>query len=326
MDLIDGARIKLVAARNILTSGLTRAHNDDRENLDDVIAKINGSLAHLRGGNIFDAADAVVDTSVDYEHLLNSARGPRDDFLKQLESLITSVGEFLRDCDLIEHLERTPEIPPPSRTVEPEATSVPVADGTALGVTPNTDFAALASEYGNWFGRMCTRDEQEQKVNWYTTTLIKYQDRYCQVSQNFNHMPWCLVGIIHAMECGFNFACHLHNGDPLTGRTTHAPTGQPRTGQPPFSWEKSATDALTREGFDQVTDWSTQHMLYLLEKYNGFGYRNIGHPTPYLWSFSNLYDKGKYVADGKFDPEAVSKQCGAAVMLKRLLDQGVEIG
>jgi lysozyme family protein len=42
-------------------------------------------------------------------------------------------------------------------------------------------------------------------------------------------------------------------------------------------------------------------------------------PTPYLWSFSSLYEKGKFVADGVFDPAAVSKQCGAAVMLKAVL-------
>jgi len=57
-------------------------------------------------------------------------------------------------------------------------------------------------------------------------------------------------------------------------------------------------------------------MLYLLEKYNGFGYRMRRVPTPYLWSFSNLYEKGKFLQDGRFDPEAVSKQCGAALMLK----------
>jgi lysozyme family protein len=44
--------------------------------------------------------------------------------------------------------------------------------------------------------------------------------------------------------------------------------------------------------------------------------RRRGVPTPYLWSYSNLYENGKFVADGRFDPEAVSKQCGAAPMLK----------
>ena len=66
-------------------------------------------------------------------------------------------------------------------------------------------------------------------------------------------------------------------------------------------------------------------MLYLLEKFNGFGYRNKRLPTPYLWSFSNHYEQGKYVADGQFDPQAVSLQCGAAVMIKALLEKGVAL-
>jgi lysozyme family protein len=82
---------------------------------------------------------------------------------------------------------------------------------------------------------------------------------------------------------------------------------------------QSALDALRLKKLDQVTDWSVPHMLFLLEGYNGFGYRRRGVPTPYLWSFSNLYESGKFVLDGKFDPRAVSKQCGAALMLKAVL-------
>jgi lysozyme family protein len=96
-------------------------------------------------------------------------------------------------------------------------------------------------------------------------------------------------------------------------------------GTPPFSWENSAVDALTQEGFNTVTDWSISHMLFLLEKYNGFGYRKMEKPTPYLWSFSNLYEKGKYVADGRFDPQTISKQCGAAIVIKALIDRGTDL-
>ena len=49
----------------------------------------------------------------------------------------------------------------------------------------------------------------------------------------------------------------------------------------------------------------------------------LGVPTPYLWSFSNMYVKGKYVADHKFDPNAVSAQCGSALMLKSLQASGL---
>jgi lysozyme family protein len=143
---------------------------------------------------------------------------------------------------------------------------------------------------------------------------VSLKDFASRMHLGLNRMPWALIGVIHAMECGFNFATHLHNGDPLTNRTKHVPAGQPQTGTPPFSWESSAIDALTHEGFNTVTDWSIPHMLYLLEKYNGFGYRKMGKPSPYLWSFSNLYEKGKYVADGRFDPQTVPYRSSAALL------------
>ena len=133
-------------------------------------------------------------------------------------------------------------------------------------------------------------------------------------------IPWYVVGIIHSLEASGNFTRHLHNGDPLTARTTHVPAGRPKTGKPPFTWEQSAIDALRGQGLAAWKDWSVPGTLFQLEGYNGFGYRDH-HPTvpsPYLWSFSNHYTRGKYVADGHFSPTAVSQQCGAALLLKRL--------
>ena len=53
------------------------------------------------------------------------------------------------------------------------------------------------------------------------------------------------------------------------------------------------------------------------------GYRLKALPSPYLWSFTDRYISGKYVADHQFDPDAVSKQIGAATVLKRLQEQRV---
>ena len=192
-------------------------------------------------------------------------------------------------------------------------------------VGTSSNFTALRSELDTWFNAVVVRNDCKDKVEWHTKQLLRHQSRYRDVGLSLNRTPWAMVGVIHAMECGFNFACHLHNGDPLTSRTKHVPVGQPQIGTPPFSWEGSAVDALTHEGFNTVTDWSIPHMLFLLEKYNGFGYRKIEKPTPYLWSFSNLYEKGKYIADGRFDPQTISKQCGAAVMVKALMERGTDL-
>jgi hypothetical protein len=87
----------------------------------------------------------------------------------------------------------------------------------------------------------------------------------------------------------------------------------------------SAEDALLLKKFNNISDWSVPAMLFRFEGYNGFGYRRreINMPSPYLWSYSNHYSKGKFVADGKFSPVAISKQCGAAVLLRRFFEKQV---
>ena len=65
-------------------------------------------------------------------------------------------------------------------------------------------------------------------------------------------------------------------------------------------------------------DWSVETTLVRLEEYNGLGYRQRGVESPYLWSFSQYYTKGKYIKDGVFDEDAVSQQCGGATLLRRL--------
>lgn len=133
-------------------------------------------------------------------------------------------------------------------------------------------------------------------------------------------VPWYVVAVIHNMEGGCNFNVHLHNGDPLTGFTKHFPPGHPWVGHaPPFGWEESAVDALvTVRHFDEVPHWNLPTVLRVIENYNGAAYRLSHRYTPYLWSYSNLFVKGKFVADHKFDPNAGSGQAGAGVVLKRM--------
>jgi len=183
---------------------------------------------------------------------------------------------------------------------------------------------ALNDEYEELFTTCQIRPERAKEVNGLATTIERNRDRYQSVADELG-IPWYIVGVIHGMEASFNFTRHLHNGDPLTARTVHVPANRPASGQPPFTWEESATDALRLAKLDQVEDWTVPQMLYQLEGYNGFGYR-LRHPevlTPYLWSYSQHYTKGKFVADGTFSATAVSKQCGAAVMLRRMAETGV---
>jgi len=49
-------------------------------------------------------------------------------------------------------------------------------------------------------------------------------------------------------------------------------------------------------------------------------------PSPYVWASTDQYRKGKYVADGHYDPNAVDHQLGCAALLSRmaLLDTSVK--
>ena len=52
--------------------------------------------------------------------------------------------------------------------------------------------------------------------------------------------------------------------------------------------------------------------------------RQYGVPSPYLWSGTNVYTRGKFVRDGVYDPNAVSAQIGAVALLKRMAALGIE--
>ncbi len=82
--------------------------------------------------------------------------------------------------------------------------------------------------------------------------IIKNKDRYYTLSNKFN-IPWCFTGILHSSICDCNFKVHLHNGDPLNDRTINIPSGYPKRGRAPFTWEQSAEDAFLFYGFLNIT-------------------------------------------------------------------------
>lgn len=185
---------------------------------------------------------------------------------------------------------------------------------------------ALRDEYQALFDSCQVRAAKQPEVDRLATKLVANRQRYESVGSELG-TPWQLVAVIHNMECSQSFSRHLHNGDPLKARTVHVPKGRPAEGEPPFTWEESACDALTLRKLPDWGDWSLPGMLYCLEGYNGWGYR-LYHPdvkSPYLWGSSNHYVCGKYVGDGTWSNTAVSAQCGAATLLRRLAEKGESV-
>jgi lysozyme family protein len=197
----------------------------------------------------------------------------------------------------------------------------------------------LADEYRRLWADCKIRSQRVEPTRQIVAKIMANWARYESVAAG-TVIPWWAIALIHRMEAGGNFLTHLHNGDPLTARTVHYPPGRPPGGDPPYTWEESARDAITLEGWPVVRgwskpfegwvklpEWSLATTLFHLEMFNGSGYRKK-HPevlSPYLWAGSNLYTRGKYTADGHFDPLAISKQIGAAVILKELEAQGTVV-
>ena len=152
---------------------------------------------------------------------------------------------------------------------------------------------------------MAIRREKLPEVDSIVERIVRHKETY-RLVQRRTRVPWFAIATIHNLEAGGDFKSHLHNGDPLTSRTVHVPAGRPRSGNPPFTWEESAADVLEYHRLTQVTDWSIEHLAYLFEGFNGWGYR-LNHPhvkSPYLWSFSNHYTNGNMsvTANGRKRP------------------------
>jgi lysozyme family protein len=307
------------------------ADEAEKQVIRTTVEELNGELSRLEQTGLLQAASSIATATAALERAVAAARvGPFDGYLAALEAHLTRLNRLSGKLHASESLDSA-IVPPARGGSQKRGPAAARTRGDLEGLTTpafltSTQFSDLKQEYETCFERCELRPEFAGNVAYYVKRLRQGQPNYQLVEKEIG-VPWVFVGVIHGMECGFNFAGHLHNGDKLTARTVNVPKGYPKVGDPPFTWLQSALDALRLKKLDQVTDWSVPHMLYLLEGYNGFGYRRRGLPTPYLWSFSNIYQKGKFVQDGKFDLQAVSKQCGAALMLKAIrVEEGSAVG
>lgn len=167
-------------------------------------------------------------------------------------------------------------------------------------------------EFYNFHYKTC-KLKNELLIERVVARILRNKNIYKLVEAEIK-FPWQAIGCIHFRESNLSFHGCLHNGDPLNAPTVNVPKGRG-----PFdSWEQSAIDALTLEGFASTTKWSLELILTSLEMYNGFGYMKKNLMSPYLWSFTDKYSHGKYVKDGKYDPEATDAQVGCAAILKKL--------
>lgn len=119
-------------------------------------------------------------------------------------------------------------------------------------------------------------------------------------------MPWYVLGIVHYLDSNVDFDRFL----PVSGMEELSE-----------DWDVRATQFLESRDWNKWVDWTLTDIMFRLEQLNGNGYRNKGRCSPYIWSYTNHYKTGTYVANGVFEPQTRFPRAGVAVLLKEMLDQ-----
>jgi lysozyme family protein len=176
------------------------------------------------------------------------------------------------------------------------------------------DFTALtAIGLKRWQNAKLTRKSESDVA---AKRLVAAKARYQAVEQATG-VPWAVIAVIHERESSQDWKGSLAQGDDWSKVSVHVPAGR----GPFASWESAAIDALVNcpPQLAKRKDWSLAGVLIGLELYNGVGYATKGVPSPYLWSGTDQYTSGKYIADGRYDPSTVDKQLGCCALLKSMM-------
>lgn len=138
-------------------------------------------------------------------------------------------------------------------------------------------------------------------------------------------VPWFVVAVIKERESGSDpaFLKNIAQGDPWNKRSIHVPKGR----GPFASWLEAAFDALNNCApyAAKNKDWTPGGTMTLLEQYNGLGYFFKGLPSPYVWSGTDQYARGKYIADDVFSAGTVDVQLGCAGILLAMAEINSEV-
>ncbi len=188
------------------------------------------------------------------------------------------------------------------------------------------DVAALIKANANRWGGMRVTEALIPALDAVSRRLVagNAKTQYSAVSGKTG-VPWFIIAVIHERESSQSWKASLAQGDPWNKVSIHVPAGR----GPFASWADAAIDALENAAPHAAKwkDWTAGGALTLLEEYNGLGYAAKNRPSPYVWASTDQYVKGKYVADGHYDPDAVDHQLGCAALLNRMavLDSSVKL-
>ncbi|MDE6950846.1 MAG: hypothetical protein K2P64_08030, partial [Lachnospiraceae bacterium] len=147
-------------------------------------------------------------------------------------------------------------------------------------------------------------EEMEVDIKNFKNIYKEEREKYNEIARETN-VPPVLIAAIHYRESNNNFNYSIRNGQ-----------------MPVASIEEFLSDAeewfgkgMTEKGIRIPSDASIELMLTYAELHNGVTYAKEGLVNPYLYSGTNIYMKGKYVADKVYDGEKVDRQVGVYALI-----------
>lgn len=149
--------------------------------------------------------------------------------------------------------------------------------------------------------------------------LLPHRDRFLAMQKMCGVPALWVMPVFERENPSFN--AYLGNGDSLGRPTSHVPRGRG-----PFdSWEAGASDALKLDHITDVPEWNWPRGCYEWELWNGFGPRNHGRPSGYVWAGTSIYQGGKYVADGVWSRGTWDTQLGCVELARAIAELDAEI-
>lgn len=210
-------------------------------------------------------------------------------------------------------------VPEPKAPSVPSRIVVPVQTPAPIQASPIHPYTKLAPEYSNMISNM--RITRPKEVDAVARKLLRPEiiNKHIALSKQTG-VPALWYAAVFEREAASNFNLALGQGDPWSKVSTHVPAGK----GPFMSWESAAAYYTKYDKLNVSTSaWTMPYAAWKAEGWNGFGPRNRGRHSGYLWSGTNWYDPpsgkgGKYVADGRWDANTIDKQLGVMPLLKRM--------
>jgi lysozyme family protein len=178
----------------------------------------------------------------------------------------------------------------------------------------NHPFSELEPEYKNLLS-IC-QVQRKPLADQAAARLLKDKAFYTAVTSQTG-VPAAFIMALNERESSGNLNTYLGNGEPLGRVTRLVPKGRG-----PFpNWSTGAIDAIKYDHLDGTAAWTLPFACYRGESWNGFGPRAHGIHTGYLWAGTNIYSRGKYVADGVWDANHVDTQLGVIPVLLSIMEK-----